>query len=229
MSWRAAIFAILAIAAGPAAGMGTVAGEAGARAGGQAQAPAGQEAISVQEPFTGLFDGKTHSARVGALRELLPRAAEVAAAARAEAARLRALPQPPDGSARRKILDFTLQALDSLPAEAELMKSWKPGLPPSAEASAGRVVAMDCSDQSIGVILRKASAGWGLGIDLSPAAWPAAGAMDATLGGSPTLRQFLDWLCQEQGLVCGHSADRIVLVLPASVKLRERLVAGEKR
>jgi hypothetical protein len=185
--------------------------------------------IEVKAPFEKLFTGKKHLDRVAALKELLPRAGELADAARTEAERLRGLPPSKEGSVTRNILEFAVRSLDALAAEPGVMKSWKAGLSPAAAKVAEKVVAMDCSDRPVSEVIRKASAGWGVPIELSPAAWPAAGALDVTLEGSPTLKEFLDWLCQEQGLVCGCSGDKVVLALPASVKLQENMAAAEKK
>jgi len=179
--------------------------------------------IAVKPPFDKLYSSKYHRERVAALVALLPRAEELSEAAKAEAARLRGLPAPEEGSAARGILDFAIGSLEAIAAEPEVIKKWKRGLPAAAQKSAEKVVALDCRDKPIAEVLRRASAGWGVSIEMSPAAWRAAGALDVSLEGSPTLGQFLDWLCAEQGLVCGASGERVVLVLPASLRLQENI------
>ncbi len=189
-----------------------------------ADAPAaGQEPIKVQAPFDAIFTGRRHVDRVNAFRDLLPRAGELAGAARAEAVRLRALAAPKEGSFARSAFDFTLKSLDALAAEPEAVKSWKTGLPASAGKVAAKVVNLDCTDRPIAEVLARAAAGWGVAIELSPAATQTAAALDVSLEGAPNLKEFLEWLCGEQGLVYGCSGDRIVLALPESVKLRDNL------
>jgi hypothetical protein len=201
------------------AGLFAAAGEAPGKGG----KPKPQAEFEIKPPFDALVVGKADE-RMTAFTALIPKAAELAEAARAEAARLKALPTPEEPTAtRQRILDAATGALDALVAEAEAMKAWKPGLPAAAEKVQGKTVPMDCKDQPIGAVLKKAAAGWGLGIELSPAAVRTVGALGVDLEGSPSLRQFLEWLAAEQGLICGQSGEKVVLVPAGSLKLRENI------
>lgn len=213
---------LLALALAPAP-----AGEADP--GARPEKPKPQAPFEVNPPFGKLVVGD-YADRMAAFTDLLPRAAELADAAKAEAARLRALPPPEDGSVARRIMDFVTGCLDALSAEAEIMKSWKKGLLASAEkvGAAGKVVALDCRDKPIAEVLARASAGYGLSIELSPATRIATGALDVDLEGAPTLKQFIGWLETDRGLVCGCSGEKIVLAVPASVKLRENIEKAAK-
>jgi hypothetical protein len=205
-----------------------------------ASAPAGEPAadkkeaepqrIEVQPPFDKLVTGD-YPERLAALTALVPRAAELADAAKAEAARLRALPPPKEGSVGRRIMDFATGALDALAAESELMKTWKPGLPAAAEKVKGQKVALDCKDTAIEAVLKRGSAAWGVTLELSPAGTVLRGALDVSLVGSPTLKEFVDWLCAEQGLVCGQAGGKVVLVPPAALQLQANIekAKGERR
>jgi hypothetical protein len=218
---------ILGVSAVLLAGAIAVAGEEESSVKGPA--PGQQEPIQVKAPFEKLFTGRRHQDRANAIRELLPRASELAEAARGEAARLRGLQPPKDGSVARSAFDFAVRALDGLAAEPEAMKPWKPGLSAATQKVAGKTVTMDCADRPLSEVLAKAAAGWGVPIEMSPAAAQVAGALDVTLEGSPTLTEFLDWLCAEQGLIRGCSGEKIVLVLLESVKLQERMEKAAAR
>jgi len=189
--------------------------------------PKPQALFEVQPPFGSLVIGD-YGDRVKAFMDFLPKAAELAPAAKAEAARLRALPPPEANTAAQRIMAFVTGSLDALCAEAELMKSWKKGPPPSAGKVIDKVVAMDCKEKPIADVLAKASAGWGVTFELSPAARIATGAMDVDLEGAPSLKDFLKWLADEQGLLCGFVGEKIVLTTAASVKLQENIEKAGK-
>ncbi len=178
-------------------------------------------AIAIGKDFVALAKGG-YSARLAAFAALLPRAGELAPAASAEARRLRKLPEQTNEVSRR-MLAFVTGCLDDLVAEVAVMKKWKKGPSPKADKISGRTVDLTCKDLAIAKLLARASKGWGVTIELSPAARRFKAALDLELTGAPSLKEFLDWLAGDQGLVYGHVGDKIVIVPPASVTLKHNM------
>lgn len=173
--------------------------------------------FEVAAPFAGLAKGDV-TQRAAALEALLPRGAELQAAARAEAERLRQLELPETAAGARHVREQVSGLLLDFAAEAELMKSWKKGLP--AGANPEKVAPMTCQDKPIREVLAMASRGWGVTFELSPcAAWLNSG-LSADLEGAPSLKDFLDWL-EGHELVAGSAGGKIVLVPPGSAKMKK--------
>ncbi|MHC4915878.1 MAG: hypothetical protein ACYTGB_10340 [Planctomycetota bacterium] len=175
--------------------------------------------IQVAEEFRPLATGK-YSERMAAFEALLPRAAELADSAKAEARRLEAL-EPPDAVRVREVIAFVKGCLADLAAEAALLRAWKRGLGPRGEAAAGKSTDMTCQAKPVAAMLEKAGRGYGVKIELSPAARRIDASLDLTLDGSPTLKQFVDWLCGDRGYTCGHANGKITLVPAASARAAE--------
>ena len=175
--------------------------------------------IRVADEFRPLATGK-YSERMAAFRSLLPRAAELAESAKAEARRLGEL-EPPDQERVRDMIAFVKGCLEDLAAEAALLPGWKRGLGPKGEAAAGRTTDMTCQAKPVAAMLEKASRGYGVKIELSPTARRIDSSLDLTLDGSPTLKQFVDWLCADRGYTCGHADGKIFLVPAASARAAE--------
>ncbi len=175
-------------------------------------------AINIEQTFAPLAKGG-YSERLTAFAALLPRAGELSAAARAEAARLRKLPEQSNPVSKR-MLAFVTGSLDDLAAEVPVMAAWKPGLPQGARKVSGRRVDLTSKNQPVAEVLARAGKGWGVAIELSPAARRFKAALDLDLAGNPNMKEFLGWLAADQNLVCGHVGEKVVLVAPASVALK---------
>ena len=182
--------------------------------------------LQVDPHFVPLVEGK-FSERAAALAAALACAHDLAAPARAEAARLRALTEV-ERAGHRDMLDWLLGCLDDLVAEEALVRSWKKGLSKEAEAISGRTVDLTCTNSPVADVLSKASKGWGLAFELSPAARRLNSGLEMSLDGAPSLEQFVKWLAAGNELICGHAGGKLVLVPPASVKLAENIEKAAK-
>ena len=177
--------------------------------------------FEITEPFNKLVTGD-YAERLAAFNAMLPEAGKLAESARAEAARLRALPEQL-GEVSRRVLGDAIGALDDLVAEAELAASWEKGLSPAARKVRGRTVDLTCRDKPIVELLEKASKGYGVEIELSPAARRLKATLVADLTGPPTLLQFVDWLAGAESLIYGHVGEKLVFVPAGTVELAEAL------
>jgi hypothetical protein len=177
--------------------------------------------LVINEPFAALARG-AYEDRVAALAGLLERADELAEAAQAEAARLRALPAV-EISRHRQVLDFVCSALDVIPAEAAAMSSWEAGLSPEAAKISGRTCDLTCQNEQVSALLTRAGRGWGVSVSLSPAAAFMKSGLLLDLEGAPPLGEFVKWLQAEEDLVCGHVGDGLIFAPRCSAALAKKL------
>jgi hypothetical protein len=164
---------------------------------------------------------------LAALADLVERGEQLAGRAAAEAKRLRKLPKQRNERVQG-VVDSVISSLETVAAERALMAKWKKGLSKKADSISGKQADMTCTNLAVGKLLRKASEGWGVTIELSPAARKFKATLDVDVEGSPTLKQFLDWLAADQGLTYGHAEGKMVFVPNCSLKLAAAIRAKKK-
>ncbi len=190
--------------------------------------PPKRKPVALAPEFAGL-EADTYRQRMDAFAALLPRARELASAARQELARLEELRKsgrqlPPGVREGRR-------ALEDLVAEADLLKVWQRGLPAHAEKTRTRNFQVKCPRVPVEDALSSASRLWGLRLEISPGGRRLLAALDLELSGSTDLDGFLDWVSVDRSrqyggiLIVGRVGERVVLVPAESFRT---IAAGVK-